>query len=92
MRAYNHRQGRRTCSLLTRISAAPLVAGVLANLIVSGDWAFHHFQPSWKRKGGQEVIWDLVDIANNKPRPWNGIANLSLFNVTGMSSQNRLAE
>ncbi len=46
-------------------SAAPLVAGVTANLIASGDivpdYAHRSDQvPSRKRRGGQIFIWDMV--------------------------------
>lgn len=62
--------------------AAPLVALVIANLLATGDLPspidLAPYPPSWRRKSGQDVVWNLVDIAHNPPEPWPAIGNLSL--------------
>lgn len=85
--------------MLTKTSlAAPLVAGVIANLLASRDvQRFDNISNmiqglTWKRRGGQSVIWDLVDVAHNPPEPGNAVGNFSLFNVTTATLQDRLTE
>ncbi len=59
--------------------AAPLVAGVIADLLSMGE--LPTYPPFWwKRPGGQSVVWNLVDDAHNPPVFGSG--NATLLNYT----------
>ena len=76
--------------------AAPLVAGVIADLISTGQYdpdARHPQRlPWWKRPGGENVVWNFVDNEHNPPVFANGNATLvnytsPLFATTGFDNE-----
>ncbi len=78
------------CANIT-LRAAPLVAGIIAGFLASGQirfplgWDqlsnFLYNRAGWRRKfGGEYLIWDLVDKAHNEPKPLSG--NASASNLT----------
>ena len=78
-------------SLTDPSQAAPLVAGVLADLLSTGQ-----YRPGrpvwWKRPGGENVVWNLVDNAHNPPVSESGNATLvnytsSIFATTGLDNE-----
>lgn len=64
--------------------AAPLVAGVLADLLSTGQLfnlrPISHHPFYWKRPGGESVVWNRVDEAHNPPVFGGG--NATLVNYT----------
>ena len=64
--------------LLLTLPAAPLLAGVLADLMAvrvikdTNPWRVYTFlatRAGWKRPGGQYAIWNGVGKADNPPNP-----------------------
>lgn len=84
-------------TLLIFSLAAPLVAGVIANLMRTGQlsagvrfWQYLYDHASWKRQNGKLVIWNTVDEAHNPPKRL--LANTSLLNLTSASWNDTLTE
>lgn len=66
--------------LLTDLwQAAPLVAGVIADLLSTGQLSVSR-PPWWKRPGGENVVWNRVTNAQNPPVYGSG--NATLLNHT----------
>ena len=73
------------------ILAAPLVAGVLANMMATGEivgfgnssaWDMSTVRKyaGWQRPGGEYVLWNHVDRDHNPPMGL--LLNSTLFNQT----------
>ena len=82
----------------TTFQAAPLVAGIIAGFLASGQiplplvWEqltdFLYNKASWRRgKFGEHVIWNQVDIAHNEPEPPSGNASISNLTASFLESK-----
>ena len=71
--------------------AAPLVAGVIADLLSTEQYS-SDLPCWWKRPGGESVVWNLVDNTNNPPVFGNNNATLvnytsPVFATTGFDNE-----